>query len=58
MASATYSGKTFYTGDTIYFSKFGTTITSGYSSKSGTYGTCYGAISSLYDSSYALPDVP
>ena len=57
MASATYSGKTFYTGDTIYFSKFGTTITSGYSSKSGTYGTCYGAISSMYDSSYAFPIV-
>lgn len=57
MASATYSGKTFYTGDTIYFSKFGTTITSGYSSKSGTFGTCYGSISTLYDSSYAFPIV-
>ena len=57
MASATYSGKTFYTGDTIYFSKFGTTITSGYSSKSGTFGTCYGTISTLYDSSYAFPIV-
>lgn len=58
MASVTYSGKTFYTGDTIYFSKFGTAISSsGYSSGSGTFGTCYGAITNLYASSYNFPIV-
>ncbi len=53
----TYSGRIFNVGDTIYFSKFGTTISSGYSSVSGTYGTCHGKITSLYDASYAFPIV-
>lgn len=55
--STTYSGRIFEVGDVIYFSKFGTTITSGYAPKSGTFGTCYGTISKLYDSSYAFPIV-
>ena len=54
---ANYSGRIVNVGDTVYFSKFGTTITSGYASKSGTFGTCYGKVTSLYDSSYAFPIV-
>ena len=52
-----YGGRYVSVGDVLYFSKFGTTITSGYSSKSGTFGTCYGAVTSLYASSYAFPVV-
>lgn len=52
-----YSNKYVSVGDVLYFSKFGTTITSGYSSASGTFGTCYGTVTSLYASSYAFPVV-
>lgn len=52
---ATYSGKKFTVGDTIYFSKFGTRVDSGYASNSGKYGTCHARISELYSSSYAFP---
>lgn len=55
--ATTYSGRIFEVGDVIYFSKFGTSITSGYASKSGSFGTCYGTISRLYGSSYAFPIV-
>lgn len=52
-----YSGRYVSVGDVLYFSKFGTTISSGYSSKSGTFGTCYGTVSTLYGASYAFPVV-
>ena len=55
MATKTYNGRIFTTGDTIYFAKFGTRIDSGYASNSGKYGTCHASISSLYAASYAFP---
>lgn len=53
-----YSGRYFTVGDVIYFSKFATAISSsGYSSGSGKFGTCYGAVTNLYASSYNFPVV-
>ena len=56
--STNYNGRTFTVGDTIYFSKFGTTISaSSYASGSGTFGTCSGKITNLYEATYNFPIV-